>query len=458
MSRILSLLLVLSLMLAAMPINAVQAVPEPFTDCSMGTQITINGSNSCLWVPLPPLTPAWNGDLVIFAHGYVDPNEAVVPKGAIPYDQLTITDPTNGSKTQLPAVLLGMGYAFAITSYSKNGLAVQEGVQAVTELAEFAKTSYPGLKHIYLVGASEGGLVTALAIEKNPDKLFDGGVTTCGPVGDFKQQVNYWGDFKVVFDYFFPTFKDPAPFSAIYISPLTTQKWYIGLVPNNPDPNTIQKQILGALAQGATKGTTQQLLSVTKAPVDPNNPDTVGLTVLGILDYNIRATNEARVELNNGQPFDNRHRLYWGALNNSALNAGVARFSADAAALTAMKDYQTTGKIQAPLVALHTTSDPIVPFWHEPLYFLKVLMAGRVSKFFSIPVVRYGHCAFTAKEAIFAFAVMVFKATGQVPLALLTPQTNSQTVLTLDDYNQMMQQYEPKQYEPKLYFVPMTNN
>ena len=50
---------------------------------------------------------------------------------------------------------------------------------------------------------SVGGLITALSVEQHPD-IYDGGLAMCGPYGDFQGQVNHFGDFRVVFDYFFP--------------------------------------------------------------------------------------------------------------------------------------------------------------------------------------------------------------------------------------------------------------
>ena len=455
MTRILSLLLILTMLLAVAP--AMQAAAETSTiipadqaycETNGGTYGEDGaGSNYCLWIP-----PAgWNGDLVIYAHGYVDP---LVPAGMIPWDQLVL-DASSTPPVTLPLVLTGMKYAFAITSYSKNGLAMNEGITAVNQLAGLFKTEHPQ-GHIFLVGASEGGLVTAKVIEQNSNQLFDGGVTTCGPVGDFSRQINYWGDFRVLFDYFFPAFKTELG-SPVNISPETRAAWgTLVTPPSAPDPTSLQGQISQALA--ANPGATSQLMSTSKAPFDAGNQAaTIDLTVRGLLDYNIKATNDGQLTLG-GQPFDNNPRWYFGSKNDWLLNLKVARFNADSAAVATMQNYQTNGKIKAPLVAMHTTGDPIVPYWHELLYLLKVWGAGKGSQFFSIPIVRYGHCAFTPKEAIFAFAVMVYKATGTIPLALLSPQSdNPYQVLTLDDYQALMAEAEKNNqiYGPPKVYVPM---
>ncbi len=134
----------------------------------------------------------------------------------IPEDKLYIQD------KYLPDVFTQMGYAFAVTSYSKTGLAVVQGVADVVDLVGIFKKIWENPKHVYLVGASQGGLVCALALEQNPE-LFSGGLSMCGPIGDFRYQINYWSDFRVIFDYFFPALVIPN--SAVDIRPDVMLNW-----------------------------------------------------------------------------------------------------------------------------------------------------------------------------------------------------------------------------------------
>jgi len=123
-----------------------------------------------------PQPSCYNHELVIYAHGYVDAYQPV----AIPEDQLNL--PGGGS---IPQLVTSLGFAFATTSYSRNGLAVLEGVQDVRDLVEVFKTKYGNPTRVYLVGPSEGGLVTAKSIETYPG-VYAGGVAACGPIGDFR--------------------------------------------------------------------------------------------------------------------------------------------------------------------------------------------------------------------------------------------------------------------------------
>src|SRR3990172_6001215 len=93
-----------------------------------------------------PSAGSWNDDLVIYAHGYVAYNKPIT----IPEDQLRLP---NG--TSLPELVNSLGFAFATTSYRINGLAVEDGVEDLVELAGIFSTTHGAPGHIYLAGVSE---------------------------------------------------------------------------------------------------------------------------------------------------------------------------------------------------------------------------------------------------------------------------------------------------------------
>jgi pimeloyl-ACP methyl ester carboxylesterase len=325
----------------------------------------------------------WNGDLVIYAHGYVGFNEPV----AIPEDQLNLPDGTS-----VPELINSLGFAFATTSYSTNGLAIVQGVDDVVDLASLFAAAHGRARRIFLVGPSEGGLVTALAVERHPE-VFAGGLSACGPIGDFRGQINYDGDFRVVFDYFFP---GVLPGSAVDVPAALIDDFFAVYEP----------AIRAAVA--ANPGAARQLLAVTRAPVDAADPATVEETILGLAWYVVFGNNDARAKLG-GQPFGNMFRMYRGSDDDAALNRGVARFFPDLTALGAMQSsYQTTGRLSRPLVTLHTTGDPIIPYWHQPLYTFKTLLTGSFGRHINIPIARYGHCRFNAPEVLVGFAILLF--------------------------------------------------
>src|SRR5512143_1718246 len=266
MSRLIKTGLVVILTLAIAP--AMPASAQTNADC-LFYGVQASGAKYCITLPPPPPYGAWNGDLVIFAHGYVPVTEPL----DIPWSQMTFSDGQGGVIT-IPFLVNSMGYAFATTSYSVNGLAVKQGIADVLDLIDvFKEQTKLTPARVYLIGASEGGLVTTLAIEDHSD-AFAGGLATCGPIGSFVKQVDYWGDFRVVFDYFMDTPDlDVLPGTAVNIPRSLMTKWDSVYVPR-----------IGEVL-GANPLNTQQLFSVTSAPFDPSEPLTIGETTLGILWY-----------------------------------------------------------------------------------------------------------------------------------------------------------------------------
>jgi hypothetical protein len=226
---------------------------------------------------------------------------------------------------------------------------------------------------------SEGGLVTTLAIEQHPE-LFAGGLATCGPIGDFQQQIFYFGDFRTLYDYFFP---DILPGNTTNIPTARVKDW----------PDKFQPRALNALGQNPSNAL--QLMTTSQAAIDPLVPETPGSTTSEVLWYSVFSMMNAKDVLG-GNPFDNQNPTYSGSADDTALNAGVRRYKASPTALANVGAYQTRGgQLAKPLVTLHATLDPVVPFWHEVLYGTKAAASDKLT---IIPVGRYGHCNFTSEE------------------------------------------------------------
>ena len=413
MSKIIRLTIIFVMLMALIPVSTVQAGPLPIPNCVPFD----NPSNisEVYLICLPQDYQAWTGDLVVFAHGYMDPRQPV----GIPYSELVLSDGTT-----IPALVNNLNFAFATTSYRKNGLSVLEGVQDILGLIQFFRAHYPTNK-VFLVGASEGGLVTTLVSEQYPTAI-NGGLSLCGPVGDFVKQVDYWDDFRVVFDYFFPGMLAPT---AINIPATLPGQWSsyttgnIGPFTNVPVevPGALQNSVKAAV-YAAPAATISQLLNVTKAPKSALDPvNTTWFTIRDLLWYNLMSTDEGRMELhhapytgNLGNPYNNKlpYTKYSGSNNNTLLNAKVKRYTADPAALKEMAKYQTSGNLSMPLVNMHTTLDPIVPFWHQAMYSNKVRAKGNSANLTSISVGRYGHCTFYAEEMLLAFNRLLTNAGG----------------------------------------------
>jgi hypothetical protein len=395
MMRIVRLLLVvMAPLLLVGTLSSLLAYPAqatPASTCSDGQLSSGAYYRICM-----PSAGTWNGDLAIYAHGYVAFNKPIT----IPEDQLQLP-----GGVSLPELINSLGFAFATTSYRMNGLAVETGVDDLVDVLEVFSATHSVPTHTLLTGVSEGGLITALAIEQRSD-VFDGGLSTCGPIGDFSRQINYFGDFRVLFDYFFP---GVMPGSPISIPQSLIDDW----------PHYYTATIQPLIFAPTNAVTLAQLLNVSHAPYVSGLITTADTSVYDALSYNVMATNDA-VEKLGGQPFDNHDRVYAGSANDTLLNQQVQRFSADAAALSEIDAiYQTTGLLTVPLVTLHTMLDQQVPYWHAPLYRGKVIRSDSLA-FHQARVGEnlYGHCNFSSNDALSAFGqlvTMVYSPTARFP-------------------------------------------
>ncbi len=332
----------------------------------------------------------WNGDLVLYAHGHVPASRPL----ALPNDQV-------GGQS-LAATVTGLGYAYATTSYRRNGLLGPEGAEDMVELEATVRQLYrPDPGRTVLVGVSEGGMVAALGAERYPD-LFDGALSACGPVGSLRGQLDYFVDFRVVFDYLFP---GVIPGTAVDIPAEVVADWEERYAP------------AVVLALVTNPAAARELVRITRAPAERDDVVAIAVTAVGILWYNIVGTANARERLG-GQPFDNSTRVYAGSGDDAALNAGVARYTADPVAVVAMQEFETSGNLQVPVVTLHTTGDPIVPFEQQSLYAAKVARAGATARLTQNAVERYGHCNFEAAELLGSFSTLMSKVTLPVAVTI----------------------------------------
>lgn len=375
MSRLLTTCtcLVLLLLVAARPAGA-ESVCDPDG---------LQASGSIYRICMP--SEGYNGILVIWAHGFQNAGEPV----AIPEDQLCAND------FCIPDIVNGLGFGFATNSYRKTGLAILEGKEDIVDLVSIFAKAKGAPSKVYLVGASEGGIITALNVEQRPD-IFSAGLAACGPVGDFPMQINYFGDARVTFEYFFPGVIPGDPFNP---DPGLTAMW----------AEFFEQSVKPVVFHPDNRRKLDQWLAVANLAFDPANYLTsLELSVKDVLTYGVVNLNDASATLG-GFPFENRARWYSGSENDLLLNIFITRVGAEPAAVAQMQLYNTTGVLTRPLVTLHTLRDQQIPYVHEQLYVLKTLFGGSfLSRHIHFPVDRFGHCNFNRDEVLFSFVVMLF--------------------------------------------------
>ncbi|MFL5274058.1 MAG: serine aminopeptidase domain-containing protein [Anaeromyxobacteraceae bacterium] len=372
-----------------------------------------------IWVP-----DRWNGDLVLYAHGFRNPNCPL----AVPTDPVvptaTCPDPQSGTPPQVAAVrdtLLSFGYAFAASSYSETGFALKEGVKATLQLGKIFSRRFGTPSRTYLYGHSMGGAIVLKLAEQHP-KAFDGALVMCGMIGGSPAELQYVVDARATFDAFFP---GVAPGNVKSVPPQLT---FYGDVlpavlplfdPENPD------FFLNFAKAAAWASSDQVAFPFASFPE----------LVQGILEllYNQTLATPGVVEAAGGFPASNEQVAYsWSdpdalSVDVSSVDGSVKRVRADPLALTWAEDwYDTTGAISFPVMTVHTIRDAAVPMLHERLYAKKVAAAGRSHLLVQRTVSHApkgdpspppdGHCTFKPAEELAALADLLgWVATGTRP-------------------------------------------
>src|SRR6266853_1440023 len=100
-----------------------------------------------------------------------------------------------------------------------------------------------------------------------------------------------------------------------------------------------------------------------------------------------------------GNPFDNRNTIYDGTEDDNALNDHVVRYKSQPRAVAYLDRYYTpTGHLTRPMLAIHTTYDPLVPPWITNMY-SKLAERADSDQFFVQQYVKHaGHCAILPAE------------------------------------------------------------
>ena len=135
-----------------------EALPGTTTDRLWGVH---NGAGYRIEVPAN-----WNGELVLYAHGFRGTGL-----------ELTVTDPS------IREYLVNNGFAWAASSYSKNGYDVKQGVKDTHALGVLFRGLVGNPRRTYLMGHSMGGHITGVAIEQYP-AAYAGALPMCGVMGD----------------------------------------------------------------------------------------------------------------------------------------------------------------------------------------------------------------------------------------------------------------------------------
>jgi hypothetical protein len=286
----------------------------------------------------------WNRNLIVFGHG----GPAVVPPTAA------------GSQNDLTkyAFAVKSGYGWVASSYRREGYGVQMAAEDSDQARRFFIERIAKPRRTIYHGASYGGLVGAKLIEahaRNADgsasydgAFFNSGLVVGAPVGH-----QFRADLRAVYQYYCKNL--PGPDEPQY--PL-----WSGL----PAQSKMTLKDLETTVDACT--------GVAHAAADRSEPQKQNLAnILGVMRFPERmllrhmqsATflfREIAERITHGaSAFSNVDVHYSGSGDDAALNADVARFAADPAAVAALKaDGEPTGSLPVPVVSIHSINDPQV--------------------------------------------------------------------------------------------------
>jgi pimeloyl-ACP methyl ester carboxylesterase len=370
----------------------------------------------------------WNGDLVMYAHGF---------RGCIADPATGALVPLYVDNPPLREYYLLQGYAWAASSYSKNCYDVKDGVESTNRLARIFARKVGTPNRTLITGFSMGGHITGAAIEMFPNvrcpegrrghicrrfvhilgKLsggvaYDGAAPACGVMGDV-ELFNYFGDFAtaagalaaavnpLVQQQFPPP--PPAEFFSTTL-PLLIGTLFSDLGAGYPDKLTAQGEKLKQL--------TRQMSGGERPLFDDAYPFWQDLlfglagsdgTLDGVLPGNI---------------YDNRRRVYQFdgdpilTPDEQELNHSIIRVKRDRGVnrkrfLRLQRVPEISGRIDIPVLSIHTTGDLFVPFSMEQIYARDVANRHRSNLLVSRATRAIDHCEFSAEELIRTFDDLV---------------------------------------------------
>lgn len=306
----------------------------------------------------------WNHSLVVYYHGYDPQNHGVV------YDSKKPLDPAL-------AVFTKAGYAVIQSGYSQGGWALEQAIPETEALRHYFIETYEKPKETYVAGHSMGGMLTVMSIEQSPEN-YVAGLDLCGAVSDVPTLLGRAFDLRVLFDYYFP---------AVLPNPAKVPHDYEG------------SKELGQRVRDLLQSKPQAAAALRRFGGIHENKDLIDDLLFGtwvLKDIERRA---------GGNPFDNRNTIYTGGLDDNALNNGVKRYTADSGALAYLQNFYTpTGHLTRPVLAIHTTYDPLVVPAVVAGYTLLARTAGAGELFVAQYVKHDGHCNITPAEIKRGFA------------------------------------------------------
>ena len=328
--------------------TAVESAPQAVA-CPQGILAEtrcLSGTDSAGAIYMIAMPKAWNGHLVLHAHGG--------PELGKPELARLIED------TQRWAIVVRAGFAWAGSTFSDGGLQVRRAATDTERLRRIFIQHVAQPNRTILHGQSYGAGVAAKGAEMfAAGKPYDAVLLTSGVLGGGPRSYDFRLDLRVVYQVLCAN--HPRPDEAQY--PL-----WMGLPKDSPmtpaEVDARTNECLGLGLPAARRSAEQSrrlqtLVAVTRIP--ERNLRT---------HFNRSAFHFQDIALYRGvgNVFGNIGARYQGSTDDRALNDAVARYAADPAAVARFEaDVGLTGRIDVPVLSVHGVDDGVafVELQHE---------------------------------------------------------------------------------------------
>lgn len=374
---------------ATLPFGPMPEVAEE-TDRWSGV---LNGAGYRIEVPRN-----WNGRLVLYAHGYEGLNPA-----------LTISDPP------IRRHLIQNGYAWAASTFSKNGYDVRAGIEdtnalalAFNAIATRNNRPLPPPARTYIVGASMGGHVAAAAVERETLETavnnfrYNGVMSMCGVVGD-TELFNYMAAYQLAAQYLagLPAATFPDKDFINNKDEVKDNLWRIFPLLPKDEGRKLRAAVVNLTGGPRPVAADSFRLKPLQDPVWARFGSDG--TIDGIVNNNIVDTTGVVYQLDGDPALSDEEWLMNTTILQVRPTTDVNPRRTDGLRWIP----KVYGQFDVPVVTLHTLGDLAVPFSMQQIYKRRAVVNGSDQWLVQRAIRSPGHCDFTAAEQIEAFEAMV---------------------------------------------------
>ena len=331
----------------------------------------------------------WNGDLVLWGHGFSGLNEA----GDGPTRELSFEMPDRG-------LLLATGTGWATSTYRASGYVPGLGVDDLLLVKDRAGELYGAPRRTFCAGGSMGGATAQLMAQEFPEEI-DGAIAFCGALG------NVWVTDYLAAWHTLALWLLGAPPARVDAAGLIAWGSQLGYVDSDERLRLSEDgERFAALIEQLTGGPRWGFREGLAAQWETSFA--VGALVWpDLIDAAPFAPGEW-IELgDNAVPSDTtafRYAAEGVDLDLELLNAEVARVAAPAARRADPGVGVPSGRLDVPLLCLKTTGDLFTPIHLDRDYQLLVGERGNAGNLAVRAVRRAGHCTFAPLELAAALA------------------------------------------------------